>query len=144
MVVRHKCLCPDLIKMIRCYMKYVASCSCGKDSLAMILALIEKAWPLDYVVFFDAGKEFKSIYRNWEKLKKILDTHGIRYACLQPPQSFDYYFAEHEVKTRDGKPKTGYAWCGGRCRWMTKIKVRAINHFYDQFGTEPIVESRTV
>ena len=23
---------------------------------------------------------------------------------------------------------------------MTKIKVRAINHFYDQFGTEPIVE----
>ena len=136
MVVRHKCLCPDLIKMIRCYMKYVASCSCGKDSLAMILALIEKAWPLDYVVFFDAGKEFKSIYRNWEKLKKILD----RYACLQPPQSFDYYFAEHEVKTRDGKPKTGYAWCGGRCRWMTKIKVRAINHFYDQFGTEPIVE----
>ena len=45
-------------------MKYVASCSCGKDSLAMILALIEKAWPLDYVVFFDAGKEFKSIYRN--------------------------------------------------------------------------------
>ena len=76
MVVRHKCLCPDLIKMIRCYMKYVASCSCGKDSLAMILALIEKAWPLDYVVFFDAGKEFKSIYRNWEKLKKILDSHA--------------------------------------------------------------------
>ena len=56
MVVRHKCLCPDLIIMIRCYMKYVASCSCGKDSLAMILALIEKAWPLDYVVFFDAGE----------------------------------------------------------------------------------------
>ena len=140
MVVRHKCLCPDLIILIRCYMKYVASCSCGKDSLAMILALIEKAWPLDYVVFFDAGKEFKSIYRNWEKLKKILDSHGIQYACLQPPQSFDYYFAEHEVKTRDGKPKTGYSWCGGRCRWMTKIKVRAINHFYDQFGTEPIVE----
>ena len=140
MVVRHECLCPDLIKMIRCYMKYVASCSCGKDSLAMILALIEKAWPLDYAVFFDAGKEFKSIYRNWEKLKKILEKHGIRYACLQPPQSFDYYFAEHEVKTRDGNPKTGYSWCGGRCRWMTKIKVRAINHFYDQFGTEPIVE----
>ena len=140
MVVRHKCLCAYLIILIRCYMKYIASCSCGKDSLAMILALIEKAWPLDYVVFFDAGKEFKSIYRNWEKLTEILRKNNIGYEKLQPPQSFDYYFAEHEVKTRDGKPKTGYSWCGGRCRWMTKIKVRAINHFYDQFGTEPIVE----
>lgn len=45
-------------------MKYIASCSCGKDSLAMVLMLIEKQYPLDYVLFFDAGKEFKSIYKN--------------------------------------------------------------------------------
>jgi len=36
-------------------MKYVASCSCGKDSLAMVLTLIEKKYPLDYVIFVDLG-----------------------------------------------------------------------------------------
>ena len=28
-------------------MKYIASCSFGKDSLAMVLFLIEKQYPLD-------------------------------------------------------------------------------------------------
>ena len=45
-------------------MKYIASCSCGKDSIAMVLTIIEKKFPLDYVIFFDTGKEFKSIYKN--------------------------------------------------------------------------------
>lgn len=116
-------------------MKYIASCSCGKDSLAMILTLIEKEFPLDYVVFFDAGKEFESIYRNWNKLTVLLDKHNIKYKVLKPNNSFDYYFAEHVTKTG----KKGYSWCGGVCRWMTTMKVKAINDFYDQFN-EPIVE----
>lgn len=121
-------------------MKYIASCSCGKDSLAMVLMLIEKQYPLDYVLFFDAGKEFKSIYKNWEKLTKILDKHKIAYRRLTPPKSFDYYFCEHAVKTRSGELKTGYSWCGGCTRWMTSIKVNVINSFYDLFLGEPIVE----
>lgn len=121
-------------------MKYVASCSCGKDSLAMVLTLIEKEYPLDYVLFFDAGKEFDSIYRNWDKLTKILDKHGIGYERLTPPKSFDYYFCEHKVNTRKGGVKTGYSWCGGCTRWMTSIKVKAINSFYDCFMGETIVE----
>lgn len=32
-------------------MKYIASCSCGKDSLAMVLTIIEKKFQLDYVIF---------------------------------------------------------------------------------------------
>lgn len=121
-------------------MKYVASCSCGKDSLAMVLTLIEKQYPLDYVLFFDAGKEFKSIYRNWETLTEILDKHKIGYQCLKPPKTFDYYFSEHVVKSRDNSQKQGYSWCGGCTRWMTSIKVQAINSFYDLFIGETIVE----
>lgn len=121
-------------------MKYIASCSCGKDSLAMILTILEKKFPLDYVLFFDAGKEFNSIYRNWDKLTKVLDRYGIRYERLTPDRSFDYYFSEHEVKTRSGKPKKGYSWCGGVCRWMTTLKIDAINRFYRQFDKEVIVE----
>lgn len=121
-------------------MKYIASCSCGKDSLAMILMLIEKKWPLDYVLFFDAGKEFQSIYRNWEKLTKILDKNGIGFRRLTPNKSFDYLFCEHKIKTRDGSIKNGYSWCGGCTRWMTTLKVRAINQFYDLFVGETIIE----
>lgn len=39
-------------------MKYVASVSFGKDSLAMLLVLIEENWPLDEVIFYDTGMEF--------------------------------------------------------------------------------------
>lgn len=121
-------------------MKYVASCSCGKDSLAMVLMLIEKNFPLDYVLFFDGGKEFQSIYNNWNKLTKILDKNGIKYQKLTPPKSFDYYFSQHQVKCRDNSVKKGYSWCGGCTRWMTTIKVKAINSFYDLFLGETIVE----
>lgn len=41
--------------------RYIASCSCGKDSVAMVLTLIEKEYPLDCVVFLDTGKEFNAI-----------------------------------------------------------------------------------
>ena len=42
--------------------KYIASVSWGKDSLCMLLLLIEKQYPLDEVVFFDTGMEFRAIY----------------------------------------------------------------------------------
>ena len=43
-------------------MKYIASCSFGKDSLAMVLMLIERDLPLDEVAFYDTGMEFQAIY----------------------------------------------------------------------------------
>ena len=45
-------------------MKYIASCSFGKDSLAMVLLLIEKGYPLDEVIFYDTEMEFQAIYNN--------------------------------------------------------------------------------
>lgn len=110
--------------------RYIASCSCGKDSVAMVLTLIEKQYPLDCVVFLDTGKEFQAIYNVWDKLTKILDKKGVRYERIKPYNTFDYYFSEHEVKTRDGSYKKGYGWCGGRCRWMTTMKTTLINNFY--------------
>lgn len=41
--------------------KYIASVSFGKDSLAMLLMLIEKRYKLDEVVFYDTGMEFQAI-----------------------------------------------------------------------------------
>lgn len=53
-------------------MKYVASVSFGKDSLAMLLKIIEEKMPLDEVVFYDTGMEFKAIYETRDRIKEIL------------------------------------------------------------------------
>ena len=42
-------------------MKYIASCSFGKDSLSMVLRILEEGLPLDEVFFYDTGMEFDSI-----------------------------------------------------------------------------------
>ena len=39
-------------------MKYIASVSFGKDSLAMLLMLIEGQYKLDEVIFYDTKMEF--------------------------------------------------------------------------------------
>lgn len=104
-------------------MRYIANVSFGKDSLAMLLMLMEKGYPLDEVVFYDTGKEFQAIYSLRDKVKPLLAAHGIAYTELKPTKPFDYMMFEH--KTKSGK--TGYGWCGGRCRWGTAYKVSALD-----------------
>ena len=64
-------------------MKYIASCSFGKDSLAMVLLLIEKGYPLDEVLFYDTEMEFQAIYNNRDKLSKILEEKKIKFTVLK-------------------------------------------------------------
>ena len=58
--------------------KYIASVSFGKDSLAMLLMLIDKKYKLDEVIFYDTGMEFQAIYDTRDKVKKILIEKGIK------------------------------------------------------------------
>lgn len=110
-------------------MKYIASCSFGKDSLAMVLKLIETNAPLDEVVFYDTGMEFDCIYNIRDQLVKLLESKGIKYTELKPAEPFIYTMFERPVKKRDGTTSKGYSWCGGRCRWGTTEKIRAINKY---------------
>ena len=111
-------------------MKYVASCSCGKDSLAMVLKIIEKKKPLDEVIFYDTGVEFQSIYINWKKLCSILDQHGIKHTVLKPDLPFLYEAFERPIKYKN-KPgyHYGYSWCGGACRWGTGNKIMRMTKY---------------
>lgn len=70
-------------------MKHIASISFGKDSLAMLLLLIEKKYPLDEVVFYDTGKEFKAIYDTRDKVLPLLESLGIKYTELMPEMPSD-------------------------------------------------------
>lgn len=77
--------------------KYIASCSFGKDSLAMVLRLIEKDYPLDEVIFFDTGMEFQAIYNNVVKLSKILLDKKIKFSILKDKHSFEFNAFHREV-----------------------------------------------
>lgn len=107
-------------------MKYIASVSFGKDSLAMLLRLIEENKPLDEVVFYDTGMEFECIYNLRNKILPLLEAHNIKYTELKPKETFLYTMFEKPVKKRNGTIGKGYSWCGGRCRWGTTEKLKAI------------------
>ena len=121
-------------------MKYIASCSFGKDSLAMLLKLLELNYPLDEVVYFDIGVEFESIKKNAEKMKTILEHRGIKFTVLKPSESFVYQMTEKPVKKRNGDIQRGYKWCGGSARWGTSLKLEAIKKHNKVYGEETVVE----
>lgn len=128
-------------------MKHVASCSFGKDSLAMVLRLLEENKPLDEVIFFDTGMEFDSIYRNRDRIKELLFQKNIRYTELHSKNSFLFDMFVRPVKYRNPENKPypmhyGYEWCGARgVRWGTSGKISAIkNHYKEIYGDEEVYE----
>lgn len=121
-------------------MKYIASVSFGKDSLAMLLRLLEEKYPLDEVVYFDIGVEFDSIRANAERITPILTACGVQMTVLKPKDEFLYTMTEKPVKKRNGTCQKGYKWCGGNCRWGTTLKLDAIAENYKKYGDEAIVE----
>ena len=110
-------------------MKYIASISFGKDSLAMLLMLIEKNYPLDEVVYFDTDMEFQAIYNIRDKIKPLLESKGIKYIELKPKCEFCYKMFDKPVKAKNGTTHYGYSWCGGRCRWGTTEKLVALEKY---------------
>lgn len=116
-------------------MKYIASVSFGKDSLAMLLMLIEKKYKLDEVVFYDTGMEFQAIYNTRDQIEKLLKNEGIKYTELKPKQPFLYKMLEKEVHKRDGTIQKGYGLCGGKCRWGTTEKnITITKYLKSQYG----------
>lgn len=96
----------------------------------MLLMLIEKKYPLDYVVFYDTGMEFDSIYKVRDKAKQELEKLNIEYVELHPKEPFWISMLIKEIKYRK---KEGYhygsSWCGGFCRWATHDKLDEIKKF---------------
>lgn len=118
-------------------MKYIASVSFGKDSLAMLLMLIEKKCKLDEVIFYDTGMEFKAIYDTRNIVKELLGKKGIKYTELRPKEPFLYKMFEKEVHKRNGTIQYGYGICGGRCRWGTTEKnITITKYLKSQYGQD--------
>lgn len=119
-------------------MKYIASVSFGKDSLAMMLRLLEEKLPLDIVVFYNTGMEFDAIYHIRDKVKSLLARHGVEFVELHPAEPFLYSMLERKVVSKQKGEHLGYGWCGGLCRWGTAEKVRTIKKFKQSLGVGTI------
>lgn len=107
--------------------RHIASVSFGKDSLAMVLLILERGLPLDEVVFYDTGMEFKAIYDTRDKALPILEEHGVKYTELHPPRPFLFDMLEKPVNSKKNGLHYGYSWCGGCARWGTACKTAALD-----------------
>lgn len=115
-------------------MHHIASISFGKDSLAMVLELMRREYPLDEAVFFNTGMEFDAIYKVRDKAVPLIESHGVKYTELKMEPSFVYYMIEKPVKKKNGTQGRGYGWCGWGTRWGTRIKARVMDKHVKQYG----------
>ncbi len=112
----------------------------------MVLKILEEGLPLDEVIFYDTGMEFASIYRNRDRIRKLLVKKKIVFTELCPDTPFLFDMLVRPVKYRKAGDRPypyhyGYEWCGGCARWGTAGKVAVINRYYrETYPDETIVE----
>lgn len=125
--------------MIVVGVKYIASVSFGKDSLAMLLKLMEDGQKIDKVLFYNTGMEFDSILRLRKNMRPVIERYGAEYIELKPDNPFLFSMLEKRVKSRNSSGyHLGYGWCGGICRWGTTEKIRAIEKYKKSLGEKCI------
>lgn len=115
---------------------FIACVSWGKDSLAMLLRLIAEKAPLNEVVFFNNGMDFKAIYAVRDKMIPVLEEAGIKYTELTPKDPFLWSMLERPVESKEKGKHFGYGWCGGRCRWGTSEKNKAMDNYAEKLGAQ--------
>lgn len=128
-------------------MKYIANFSGGKDSTAMLFMLLEKGYPLDYIVFCDTGKEFPELYEHVERVKRYLKEHfpsAPEITVLRAEHTFDYYMFEVPVHRKSNAKFSkynkhdsacGYGWAGIKNRWCTgRMKKEVMQKFFRGIG----------
>lgn len=115
---------------------HIASVSWGKDSLAMLLKLIELGERLDEVVFFDTSLEFGAIYDTRDAVLPLLRREGVGYTELRPKNPMWWSMFCRPVRKRGTGMvhKRGYGWCGGTCRWGTSEKQRVLDRYAEDRG----------
>ena len=114
-------------------MKHIVNLSGGKDSTAMLLMMLEKQMPVDYIVFADTGKDFPQMLDHIKQLEIYIQKHypnAPKITYLKSDKTFDHLMFEHEKTKGKNKGKKGYGWATMRCRWCTSnLKTQVINKF---------------
>ena len=114
---------------------FVCSCSFGKDSLAMLLRLLESGMPVDIILFNETGLDFPEMEEHISKVEEYIKRYtDIGITRLKPEHPFEYYFFDvrihHRKKTKFNErlgtdSHNGFSWPGPKMRWCTdRLKTR--------------------
>ena len=105
--------------------RYVAaSCSGGKDSVAMVLRCFDEGEHIDEIIFCDVMEwpEAKAT------VKDLADYTGIPLSVLTAPHPFEWYLAEKPVTRGKHAGRLGYGWPTPKNRWCTSnMKARVVD-----------------
>lgn len=117
-------------------MKYIASCSFGKDSIATILLAREHNEPLDEIVYCEVmfDKEISGElpeHRDfiYNKAIPVFESLGYKVTVLHPPKTFIDYFHRKAVKGKSIGRKKGFP-MANHCGVQTECKLKPIHDFY--------------
>ncbi len=108
----------------------VVNFSGGKDSTALVLRKIELGEHIDEVVCCDTYKEFPAMYRHIEKVRKVIESNGIKFTLIRSEKTFDYYMFEYEPKKGENREKMGFGWPYPTMRWCTGYLKRDLTRKY--------------
>ena len=126
-------------------MRYIASCSFGKDSLAMLIKIKELGLPLDEVIYCDIrfdnniSGEMPLMAEFIPKAEKILkDKFGITVKHITAKKTFkDYFYTKKQrgkhIGDNYGFPFSIGAWCNSR------LKIYPINEYLRSIQ-EPVIQ----
>nr|WP_242568591.1 phosphoadenosine phosphosulfate reductase family protein [Clostridium botulinum] len=123
-------------------MQYIASFSGGKDSVAMVLKLIENKMPLDRIAFIDTGLDFgeqrniiKICERKFKKLKP-----GLKFDYIKPKKTFEEQFYTKIQKGKNKGKIYGWPYTIGFNSWCNdRLKIRPFRKYLKQFKDEVII-----
>lgn len=121
-------------------MKHIVNLSGGKDSTAMLLMMLDRGMPIDYIVFADTGKDFPQMLEHLDALEQYVAKNyptAPKFTRLRSDKSFDYLMFDH-IKTRGkNKGKRGYGWASMLARWCTSaLKASVIDKFVASLGDD--------
>lgn len=123
-------------------MKHIVNLSGGKDSTAMLLMMLEKGMPIDYIVFADTGKDFPQMLDHLKQLENYIQQNypnAPKITYLKADKTFNYMMFEHEKTKGKFKGKKGYGWASFRNRWCTsKLKIDIMERFYKSLNCKII------
>lgn len=124
--------------------KHVVACSGGKDSVATILTALKYNEPLDEVTWVEVmfDKETSGEvpeHRNfvYDSLKPFCEEHGIRFAVLHSPKTYDDVFHQIFKRGKNNGKKYGFARAQG-CFVNRECKMKAFREYKRQQGSNVV------
>lgn len=109
--------------------KYIASCSWGKDSVAMIETLIDNNEPLDEIVVAHIEKTFPQEIEFGKKLIKRWEGMGYKCTVLKSEDTWDNWFFGEVTRGKFKGKKRGFPLTVFACWWSREAKFKVLDNY---------------